>query len=990
MSGAARVYDIPAAAGFLDALARGLLARFPDPVTLAQATVLLPTRRACRELRHAFLRASEGRALLLPRLQPLGDVETEDLAFQDEVAGPWTELPPPGPPLVRLLLLARLVARRFGEAAPRARDLALAAELARLLDQVETEGLDFDGLDRLVPEELSRHWQEVLDFLAILTRTWPEIERESGAIGLAAHRRRLHELLAESWRREAPPGPLIAAGSTGSVPTTGLLLSVVARLPQGMVVLPGLDRAAGETVWQAIGRDPLHPQHGLALLLRRLEVDRDQVLPWPGTEPAAREGESRRRLIATALLPTARTADWARPAGRLTALEAGAGLQGVRRIDCADAGEEAVVVALLLREALEMPERTAALVTPDRHLGRRVAAELRRWDVEVDDSAGLSLGLTEVGTFLRLVVRLAAEDLAPVAFLAALKHPLAAAGQDSADFRTAVRRLELAVLHGPRPEPGVAGLRAALGAGAPGHLLRLIDRLEAVFAPLLALLRQEAASLDSLLEVTAAAAEALAATRDESGPLRLWSGEDGEAAAAFFADARQAAGQLPTPVATAEFPGILDRLLEGVTVRPLWGRHPRIAILGPLEARLLRFDLLVLGGLNEGVWPAESDAGPWLSRPMRMAFGLPPLERRIGLASHDFAQALGAPQVVLTRARKVQGAPAVPSRWLQRLDAVVEAAGLDPMLLRRDEELWRRLARGLDAPAAVRPAAPPAPRPPLRARPRRLSVTDIEAWMRDPYEIYAKRILRLRRLKPLDEDFAAAARGTFVHAWLEAFLQAWPDRLPADPAAMLMAEAEPLMAAFRLRPGVRALWRPRLARIADWVAEQEGLRRHPGLRIFVEREGGTQVGRDFLVTAKADRIERRPDGSLVLLDYKTGKPPGPKAVESGWSAQLPLEALIAAAGGFAGVPAGPVEALVYWRLSGRATPGEESSPAADRAAVESLAQAARAGVEALVEAFDDPQTAYHPRPRPLPSGIGRYSDYLHLARLQEWSNEEAP
>jgi ATP-dependent helicase/nuclease subunit B len=990
MSAAPAVYTIPAGQSFVDALAAGLLRRHADsPDRLAAATVLLPTRRACRTLHAAFLRASGGAPLLLPRLLPLGDLDAEDLLFEAPFAGgsaAEATVPPAISAVQRQLLLAscilshsRAVAAELG-AAEMSEDQAirLAAELARLLDQVETEGLDFAALEGLVPEDYAAHWQITLRFLRIVTEEWPRILAGLGGVGPAERRRRLTEMQAAAWRRRPPADPVIAAGSTGSIPATAELLRTVAGLPQGSVLLPGLDLDSDEETWAEIRRDPGHPQYGMAQLLDRLNVERGHVGLW-AEDGLPRVDPARARFANLALRPPGATARW-----RDAESDAfDAALAGVQRIDCADPGEEALAIALLLRRQVERPGATAALITPDRDLARRVASNLQRWDITVDDSAGRRLADTPPGVFLRLTAQMAAERFAPVALLAALKHPLAAGGQAPAAFRRQVRALERAVLRGARPAPGLDGLRRALAeARAPRGLRQWFETLADRLRALAQALDGGAARLCDLVDAHLAAAEALAASDTDSGAARLWAGEAGEAAAAFAAELREAA--LATPVTRRlHYPAALEALMAGRAVRPRYGLHPRVAILGPLEARLQHADLLVLGGLNEGTWPAEVDPGPWLSRPMQAEFGLPLPERRIGLAAHDFFQGFCAPRVYLTRAKRVEGTPTVPARWLRRIDALRDGLGLTTDLHREEAQL-RAWAEALDRPAGTLRLSAPLPCPPPEARPRELSVTRIETWMGDPYALYAGEILKLRPLDPLDADPGAAERGTLVHEVLERFLKACPDALPADALETLLEIGAEVFHPIRAKPGAFAFWWPRFLRVAQWFVAEERARRAVIAESYVEIEGALAFdapGGPFRLTAKADRIDRRRDGSLEIIDYKTGLPPERRKVDNGFAPQLPLEAAIAAAGGFASLPPGPVGGLAFWRLSGGTPPGEMLP--ASKADPAALAAQALEGLKRLVAKFDDPATPYACRPRP--EMAPRFSDYDHLSRLAEWA-----
>lgn len=986
-AGEPRVFNIPFGASFVDALARGLLAQAgDDPLSLGAMTVLLPTRRAAQALASAFLRANSGRPLLLPVMRPIGDLDEDELVLRAEDEPPGAaslDLPPAIEPLRRQLLLTRLI-MGADPAVTADQGARLAAELGRLLDQIQIERLSFDRLQDLAPEDFAGHWQKTLRFLDILTHHWPAILFEEGRIDQAERRNRIIEAQAEAWHRHPPPGPVIAAGSTGSMPATAELLGVVARLPLGSIVLPGLDTALDDRSWAQL--EPAHPQFGLARLLESLDIDRTQVRPWPGSDAAP---TARMRLVSEVMRPAAATDAW-----RRLDLDVQSALEGVTRIDCAGPEEEARTVALLLRQAIEHGE-TASLVTPDRALARRVATEMHRWNVQIDDSGGEPLDETAPVIFLRLIAACAAEDAAPIPLLALLKHPLAAGGLSPERFRRRVRRLELAILRGPRPRGGFGGLAAALaarareneadhpkGADEARELIRWVERLDTISRHFFELMHSRRARPRELLAEHIAFAESLAATDAVSGPQRLWQGDAGEAAARFVSELAEASEGFAT-ISGREWAGLFDTLLEGRVVRARYGTHPDVAIWGALEARLQHADHLILGGLNEGVWPPETRADPWMSRPMRTAFGLPSPERRIGLSAHDFAQAFGARRMTLTRATRSEGAPTVPARWLLRLDTVLQAAGYRPG--REEVARWTHWQERLDAPERFRPVDPPWPTPPVAARPRRLSVTQIETWLRDPYALYAGRILRLAALDPIDADPGAAERGSVLHSALDAFLQEFPVDLPPHAAERLLALGREAFGATLERPGVWAFWWPRFEAVAQWFVEHERDYRSRVVASATETTGQTTLSApagDFILTAKADRIDRLRDGGAAIVDYKTGSRPSVDDVRSGASPQMPLEAAILEDGGFHDVGRHPAASLEYWRLSGGDPPGQVHS-AAGRESIDGLAHAARLGLQRYVAEFDDPATPYLAQPRP--ELVPRFSDYSHLARIQEWA-----
>jgi ATP-dependent helicase/nuclease subunit B len=963
MSPPPRLASIPPHLPFLDTLARRWLDTYAaDP---SGGLILLPTRRAARALAEAFLHVGGGQPMLLPRITALGALDETPLALAGAL-----DLPPAVEPMQRLAALSRLVLALPPErGGVRAADqaFALARELAALMDEAEQAEIPlFEALRRAGADEYAQHWEITLRFLAIVTEAWPAWLADHGLANPAARQVALLDAQAKKWAEAAPGMPVWAAGLTGATPAVARLLRVVSRLTDGLVVLPWIDR----TLPPETRLDETHPQAGIAALLAGMGATPEEVVDWhaEGAVPP-----SRPHFLAEALLPAAALHRWAEclppDPGQLM------------RLNPADEQEEAVAIALILRDALEVPGQRAALVTPDRALASRVSAELLRWGVVADDSAGENLGDTPPAVFLRLLARAVAEDLAPVALLALLKHPLSAAGLTPAACRQTARDLERRALRGPRPPPGFAGMRRALERHPDPVAADLVERARETLEPLLRLDAAVTCRPADLLAALLEAAENLARTDSEPGAQRLWGGEEGEALADVLAAALAALDHLPDQ-APRVLPGLLDALLEDSVVRTrraLRGRdgmeHPRIFIWGLLEARLQSADLVALGGLTEGVWPPATDPGPWMSRPMRARAGLPGADARVGQAAHDFVMAACcAPLAILSAPLRRDRAPAVPARWLARLDA---RAG-QHFLARHDAVGW---ARQLDLPVdgKARPVSPPAPRPPVALRPRRLSVTDIETLIADPYAIYAKHILRLRPLDPLEQDTDALDYGKLVHKGIEIFLREYAQPWPTDPARALRIAMIRALQDQAVRPAVAAWWAPRLERIADWIAAEDSRRRAASQpeRIAVEHPGRWHLAGGFLVTAKADRIEQHPDGTLAILDYKTGKPPGRKQLHDGTAPQLPLEAAMAQAGAFPGI-SGTVRELAFWHLTGGREPGCAHSPLKTEQELAEIVADTPGHVTDLLTGFDNPARPYPHRPHP--GRTPRNTDYVQLAR----------
>ena len=946
------------ASGFAKTLAKGLATRAEQGAfALSDCVIYLPTRRAARGFGEAFATVLGG-AALLPQFRAIGDSDDEEAEFDA------TGLPPAISPIRRQLLLATLIQHwqtRAGRPQGFAHAAGLAQSLAALMDDIENQAADLSRLEDLAPLALAHHWEDVTRFLKIICDQWPLTLRAEGRMNPAARRNAVLRLRAERLAANPPHGLVIAAGSTGSIPATANLLGVIARLPKGAVILPGLDRDLDTQSWERL--DPGHPQFGLKQLLDGIGATRQAVCDW-NEEPSR---PARAMLLRETLRPAPTTDAW-------RALAEGdnpvaAGLDGVALAEANDPAQEALVIALALRETLEQEGRTAALVTPDRNLARRVAGELTRWGIAIDDSAGRPLAHTSAGAFLCLLADAAAAHFAPVPLLALLKHPFATMGQEAAPFRARARELDR-VLRGPRPDAGLAGIAKAI-ARAKDHdgLARWWDDIAILLSPLERAFAGDL-PLSELIATHVAAAERLACKDGDECP--LWRGPDGEAAANLIAEFRDSARDLPD-IAPGFFPALLRALAMAVPVRPRPGRGRAIAILGPLEARLQDYDLTILGGLNEGIWPGGADAGPWFSRPMRDVLGLPQPERAVGLAAHDFAMLAGSGRVLLTRALKSEGAPTIASRWLQRLKQLTQ--GLNIVLPQSACLSWARtLATVAPGPRLQRPA----PTPPVAARPRRLTVTEIETWLRDPYAIYAKHILKLRPLDPLDDAVGPLERGSAFHRALEIFIQRHPGALPDNALGELAAIAEDIFAQAEIPHAQRALWRPRFLNAARWFLEWERGRHGTVTASHLEVRGGMTFrapAGPFELVCIADRIDLLQGGGAAIVDYKTGSLPQKKWLNKFLAPQLPLEGAILAVGGFKGLAAQTDAQLIYLRFSGR---GDD-----DVVLDSALAPDAAARLAQRIAWFDEEPTPYLSRVAPQNARIA--GDYDHLARVREWS-----
>ncbi|MBL4870623.1 MAG: double-strand break repair protein AddB [Robiginitomaculum sp.] len=990
------IYTMPPSADFLGQLARGLTSALGED--LHKSVILLPTRRAVRELESAFLKTTKDeRAMLLPLMRPLADMDINEPPFSMGTAE--LDIAPAMEAARYRFELARFVARKMkvdGQTPDAAAALAMTEPLSQLLSDLAMEELGPDALSALDDklETLPAHFQDAAEFIKIIATYWPAYLAEQGVTEPAARRVALLKACSALWRETPPEHPVIIAGSTGTMAATAQLIKTVYELPMGLVVLPGLDTHIDDHVWDAIKIDDQHPQASLSHLLSVLNVNRRDVKNWPGIT-LSRSAKMRARILGESLIPANTTSDW--PA-RIASVRASdstgeafkSGLEGLSLIEAKTEEEEASVLALIMREALETADKTAVLITPDPSLARRVKAKLSRYGVNVDTSQGEPLEETSHGSFLSLCAHLAFDPFDPIAMSTLVGHSLFARKEDVQNYWYG---FEKRALRGPRPSSFAAIEEKLKGKYQDG--LAIYKYIHKALVPLTEAAQQICTASD-LAYIHTQIVEDLAGGVD-----KIWQGEAGEKAAQIL-EALIAHGELlpafepskqsgASPANGQGYLQLLGQMMRGRVVRPRYGMSERVQILGPLEARMIQADIILLGGLNEGIWPAPPSPHPMLSRDMRSQIGLTVPERRFGLAAHDFAQLAAKDNVVLSRALRTSDGPSIQSRWLWRLTTLIKGAALGSEgtlveTLQGNGEKYLNWARQLDAPRQkLNPASRPMPAPPLSSRwpsGRGLSVTQIQKWIRDPYSIYAKKILGLAPIDPLDQDMGGREYGKAIHKALEHI-----DGKTASELAQCL-EDELRRAGYKDHSFSRH--KIRLDNMANWLVDWAQSRREQGWSLAgIETKAGIEVkdrlemsdiGDTFTLTGVADRIEIR-GNEAAIIDYKTGTITGQKAIARGFDPQLPLLSVMLVSGCFK-VKA-EVSEMRYVKPNDRSPAKRDvrvksKDYDAQRYQIEALD-----ALENLIDYFDTPDSVYASQPRAL--YVNPYGDYDHLARRAEWA-----
>ncbi len=954
-----KIFNISATNCFVETLAAKLLDDYQgDNLKLADVLILLPNRRACRSLAEAFIRLQGMTPSLLPQIKAIGDVHEDELILNGHNASEqFLSLPPTIEPLERIMLFIRLIMGRYQEFGLEKISLAqacfLATELGHLIDTADLQNLDWNNLANLVPDEYAAHWQETLKFLNIITRYWPNILAERGVIDAGKRKNILIEKQSALWQHEHPERHIIIAGSTAVSLVMKQMVQTVLYLPNGEVYLAGLDKILEDSAWDKI--DETHPQFELKQLLEFLNINRFDI---PDIIPP--QNPAREKLISEIMRPATCSHEWRKLKDTLSP-EA---TNNLHLLDCPNTRIEALSIALLMRQALETKEKTIALITPDRNLARRVSSELRRWQITIDDSAGIPLAQTPWGIFMRLIVAAAMPEANKPQILALFKNNLFCLGQSKIIIARQVASLDKNVWRAQKTDD---------------EAIALLQKFRQATTEFSNLLKSDNTSLETLLKTHTILAETLATDNISDGATLLWQNDDGEAGADFIANWLEKASVLGN-INPREYLDLFEAMMTGIMVRYSKGSHPRIKILGPMEARLNHFDEVILGGFNEGIWPPAPTADPWLSRPMKHDFGFEQPEKQIGVLGLDFTNLLGAKKVYLTRSGMEQGTPTVKSRWLMRLETVLQAAGLNISELTETNIPF--LATELDNPVKFTKISSPAPTPPVAARPRKLSASAFEKLLRDPYSVFAEYILKLKPLDELEPEPDGSDFGNIVHGVLENFGNCYPCGYPDDALNILLKLGADAFKTADLPLEKQAFWQPKFAKMANWIVTLESKYRTEIKKIHNEVWGKiffdeAPAGR-FEIYAKADRVDETLDGKINIIDYKTGRTRTATEVKRGYAPQLPIEGLIAAEGGFDNINKADINSLMYWKL------GAETITIDD--ALSDILNQTKEHILEVINLFDFETTGYLSRPNP--KNAPEYSDYEHLARVKEWSVKE--
>ena len=955
---------------FSDEFVDGFNHRFKSfpPEYIANITLFVNTKRLLESIKKSFLIRSPG---FLPKIFSITDLRA--LAIEHTLPG-----------LLNLqkeqLNLNELIKEYLAlspSTSPISASYELANDLMNLRNEMYSENVSVEKLRSLSKENISSHWQYSLEFLNVIFGYW---SKDIDDVPIEAINLEIISILNKKWRLNPPKYPLIIAGSTGSRGITKSFIKLVSKQQKGLIVLPGFDFSQSDKVWDSFQKSndfEDHPQFRYFELLNELSINPKNIKNWKAEKISL---TPRNQLVSLALRPAPVTDQWLEEGPKLTELNSAT--SGLTLIEAPTSRDEANAIALCIRKAVK-DNKSISLITPDRNLLRQVNAALGRWNLIPDNVAGKSLSVTPTGIFLRQIIRLIGQEITAENLIPLLKNPLTnSGGAERGKHMNLVRSIELNLRKKQNTSEEIheflsKKLNEPENSSDSSWLHWIQNNLES-------LQTMKTASLTEFLEVLILTSE-----KFSNGPLEkeglLWLENSGEHAKNVLNDLLNAGSNIKI-LDISEFSNILNFILNKEVVRETVNAHPLIKFWGTLDTRISNTEITILGGMNEGIWPQIKNTDHWLNRSMRKEAGLLSQERKVGLLAHDFQQGINNNTVIITRSERIDDTPSIPSRWLNRITNLLKGLGsdgrnqLDEMKTRGN--FWLNLAKAVEEPKQnLTPAKRPSPVPPLAVRPKNLSVTQIETLIRDPYSIYARHVLKLKKLQPLKKQANVLLRGNVIHKIMQNFSEQTKNDLKLINSLELIKLSDDIFSKEVPWPAIRSVWKIQFKKTIPLFLEAEKLRRQNASPLFFEHPGSTflsEVG--ITLTAIADRIDKNKLNELLIYDYKSGKPPTLKQLEI-FHKQLILEALIAENGGFKNIPAAPVISICYISLN-NAHPNTEKI--IKREDIEKI----KKEIAQLVSYYNSDITGFTARLRMEKLEI--VSDYDHLARYGEWDETNSP
>lgn len=928
------IYSVSFSQLFLGSIADYLLSRTSD-FALSEWTVYLPTRRSCMVLEETLFQKNPQTSFILPRIVALGETTPEELILMSsELVEELSLLPAVIRPSRRRLLLATLIEKfRYSERGMGA-DLALkwADKLTAILDEMRTHDVNLKTLKEIGPVSgHAEHWEKIHTFLSLVSNHWDSILEEEQAVESITWQKRILDAYAHFLKTQGTRKPIMIAGSLGTIPSTANLIQAISKLPNGVVVLPGLEK-----IKQKEPVSPRHPQFFLFALLEKLDINPCHVEYLTDTQHFDTDTSCHKK-------------------SEFQGIEIQC--ENLSYMEASDQAEEARLVAISIRKALEEGKKKIVCVATDQALLKRINTELEVWDIVPLSPQSRSLIDTNLGSFLHLVT-LGLSNPFPVVALASLcKHALSKKTEDWNLFERYILRKWTGSYSLQALDYAVQRAENQMDLDTWNQVADFYNQLKKLLMD-----RDGTHSLKYYLKKIDTFLRWLAEHDEPAESLFLiLCPEEAESFQTLWEDLHKS-GDLEI-VHPQNLSDVFFTLLQQPYQALVGGHTQEVLLLPPADARFIDADLKILAGLNEGVWPLEPPKDPFFTYNMRQSLKLPPLESKIGQSAHDFLSCLCGPgDKLITRSLRIGGVPSIPSRFLSYLHLGLKRKGLK---LHSSNEL-KQWSRDLYLPPQKITLGIPAPCPPANLRPNRLSVTEIGLLLKDPYSIYAKHILKLTELNFFSNQHQYRSFGIFVHECLHE----WNRDFNKTEAPSFLNRAKFL---FGLHFGSweeNRFWWEKFLNLLKWVSLQS-----PWSNTVTEIRGEIvlPIG-DHLFTlfGKADRIDWN-EQSLRIIDYKTGGVPSGSSVKSGESPQLLLEALIFYKNGFSGLPIAPLTSLEYWGVL-----TEEKVILKDdlNLFISNIEQR----LQKLMTSFLNDSTPYLSYPK------GKLSDYSydHLSRFQEW------
>jgi ATP-dependent helicase/nuclease subunit B len=941
----------------------------------------MPNRRSANALRTVFLEEIESGSRILPSIEAIGDLDEKAIVLSGVDSDSLLEYLKSQKTSLeigyRLLLLRETMLNYSHSSIEQA--MGLSKELDVFLRDIENYEIDFSKLDNLVGEDLAIHWQQILDFLKNFGTRWQDLLNKHNIASTYGNRVSSVRFYEKILKKVGLKNPLLMVGNFEPSESTLNLMKTLLKCDNAYLIFKGLENVMTAEECQSI--DETHSHFLSEKTLEKLALDKRSMVNLRYPEYKTIGNDSLQSLYIS-MLPPELTYRWQNN-------DKICELKHIQYIECREIHDELnLIMVYLLDHIAKNGLKNIALVA-NQELSQRLELLLSYWNIPFNNNYGKKFILHGVVRYLMLIVEVYNENYRANKLLSLLKNNFTRFGYDREKLLKNIQLFEEYILHNGVNRNGMesyrVNLRSVENEQTREDLTEFFDRIESYFA----ILDGKNLPLEKLVQNHLQLAEKLAGSVENDGADILWhSEESGEKVRELFYGELLLQSKYFGNSNIADYEYILNFLISERSYSDDYSLYPAVNITSVQEAQLINYDLVIIANLNDGANPMNTPPDPWMSRKMRIDLGLPPRETEIGKSYFNLIQLVAQKKVLLTRSRNVDGTPSIKSRFLQRLETMLHCNGLG---LATNEAIVRGFQKYHSFEYNLENniyKVRPQPKPPVNLRPRNLSATNIDLLNLNPYDIYVKKILALKKTNPLEKENIHARVGIILHSIFERYSRDYEKYRRSGSGALALLVKDTLDHSFANDQLLTELYYDRVLETTRYFIELDERSRKENYSITLEdwNECDLGAGKNFFLSARIDRMEKL-NNSMRIIDYKTGTAPSKTDIICGWRLQLPVEALILSKSR----PGIDIESLQYWLVKQKnckvteINDGEKMRGTNNIILIRELVKKTEEFVMKLVDLFDNEFTGYTATNR-----NSHYSDFNHLSRLEEWLYGERP